>query len=198
MTETLAAEPVVEPPTRFTKDHLDWLTWLVPLPVEKFTEAHYDALVQRSRVKNEYFRLLARDPDILRERTLTDLDIFLNTDRGLPRADREIAATAASRVNGCVYCASVHAGFAVTASGRADEVQAILDDGVSARTEPRWDAIVDSTAALTRTPVAFGDPELDALTTAGLDELEILDTVMAGAFFNWANRLMLSLGEPTR
>ena len=31
---------------------------------------------------------------------------------------------------------------------------------------------------------------------AGLDDLAILDVINAAAFFNWANRLMLSLGEP--
>jgi alkylhydroperoxidase family enzyme len=30
-----------------------------------------------------------------------------------------------------------------------------------------------------------------------LDELEIADVIHGAAFFNWANRLMLSLGEPT-
>ena len=30
----------------------------------------------------------------------------------------------------------------------------------------------------------------------GLQELEILDVMQAGAFFAWANRLMLTLGEP--
>jgi alkylhydroperoxidase family enzyme len=31
---------------------------------------------------------------------------------------------------------------------------------------------------------------------AGLDDLAIADVIHAAAFFNWANRLMLSLGEP--
>ena len=30
----------------------------------------------------------------------------------------------------------------------------------------------------------------------GLDDLAISDVIQAAAFFNWANRLMLSLGEP--
>ena len=30
-----------------------------------------------------------------------------------------------------------------------------------------------------------------------LDDLAIADVIQAAAFFNWANRLMLSLGEPT-
>jgi len=197
MTEELAPQPEVTAPPRFTQQQLDWLPWLQPLPEDDFTEHHYEALVQRSRVKNPYFRLLARDPDILRERTKTDLDIFYNTDAGLPRADREIAATAASRVNGCVYCASVHSGFASHHSKRSDDVQRLLDEGVSARIDPRWDAVVDAAAALTATPPRFGAAELSALVDAGLDELEVLDAIMAGSFFNWANRLMLSLGEPS-
>jgi alkylhydroperoxidase family enzyme len=35
------------------------------------------------------------------------------------------------------------------------------------------------------------------LRASGLDEVAILDVINSGAFFNWANRLMLSLGEPT-
>lgn len=194
-----AVIPVPEnlvPPTRFTQDTLDWEPRVEPLAPEDFTEHHYEALVQRSRVKNPYFRLLARDPDILRERTKTDLDIFLNTAAGLPRAERELAATAASRVNGCVYCASVHAAFTTQHSGRRDDVQRVLDEGVTARIDPRWDAITDAVVALTATPPAFGSDEIATLDAAGLDDLEVLDTILAGAFFNWANRLMLSLGEP--
>jgi alkylhydroperoxidase family enzyme len=34
------------------------------------------------------------------------------------------------------------------------------------------------------------------LRAAGLDDAEIVDVINGAAFFNWANRLMLSLGEP--
>jgi alkylhydroperoxidase family enzyme len=34
------------------------------------------------------------------------------------------------------------------------------------------------------------------LRRSGLDDLAIADVIHAAAFFNWANRLMLSLGEP--
>ena len=183
-------------PTWFTQETLDWVPWVEPLPIDEVTDHHYEALVQRSRVKNPYFRLLVRDPDILRERTKTDLDIFLNTDAGLPRAERELAATAASRVNGCVYCASVHSAFTTQYSGRREDVQRLLDEGVSTRIDPRWDAIVDATVALTATPAEFGADEIAGLEAAGLDDLEVLDTILSGAFFNWANRLMLSIGEP--
>ena len=42
-----------------------------------------------------------------------------------------------------------------------------------------------------------GPEHVDRLRRAGLDDLAIADVVHAAAFFGWANRLMLSLGEPT-
>lgn len=195
--ERLPPAPRVTEPRCFTQEPLGWKPWLEPLPVADFTERHYEALVERDRVHMPYFRLLARDPEALRERTLTDLDIFFNADAGLPRAERELAAAAASRFNACVFCASVHSRFAVENGADRGQVQRLLDEGVSVRLAPRLDAIVDAAVALTETPSRFGPGEVAALRAAGLDELSLLDVIQAGAFFNWANRLMLSIGEPS-
>lgn len=199
--ERLPEAPRVNEPPRFTQEALGWKPWLEPLPVAEFTERHYEALVERDRVHMPYFRLLARDPEALRERTLTDLDIFHNPDAGLPRAERELAAAAASRLNGCVFCASVHSRFASENGADSDEVQRLLDEGVGVRFAgdrgALWNALVAATAALTATPPRFGAVEIAQLRAAGLGGLELLDAIQAGAFFNWANRLMLSLGEPT-
>jgi alkylhydroperoxidase domain protein len=183
-------------PHAFTRAEVGWLPWLEPLPVEELTERHYDGLVDRPRASSDYFRLLARDPEILKARTLVDKDIFYNTAEGLPRAERELAATAASRVNGCVFCASVHARFAAHYSKSPELVDRLLDEGISAELGERWEAIVAASAALTATPIAFDTSHVDRLREAGLDELEIADVVHGAAFFNWANRLMLSIGRP--
>ena len=195
--ETLPQPPRVSEPPRFTQDQLGWKPWLEPLATADFTERHYTALVERERVHMPYFRLLARDPEALLERTLTDLDIFHNPDAGLPRGERELAAAAASRFNGCVFCASVHARAASENGLSRDDVQRLLDEGVSARISSRLDALVDATVALTATPIRFDATHLESLRAVGLDELSQLDAIQAGAFFNWANRLMLSLGEPS-
>ena len=50
--------------------------------------------------------------------------------------------------------------------------------------------------ALTAIPIDFGPDHVERLAKAGLDDLAILDVINAASFFNWANRLMLSLGEP--
>ncbi len=133
---------------------------------------------------------------MLGARTRTDKDIFYNPEGGLPRAERELAATAVSRVNGCIFCASVHARFATRHSGRGEDIDRLLADGVSADLGPRWNAVTAAAERLTRTPTAFDADDVRNLRENGLRDDEIADLVFASAFFNWANRLMLSLGEP--
>ncbi|GER16790.1 alkylhydroperoxidase domain protein [Variovorax boronicumulans] len=195
-TESTLTHPGNTHPRSFTQAQLEWLPWLEPLPEDELTERHYAGLVDASRAKSPYFRLLARDPDILGARTRTDKDIFYNPEAGLPRAERELSAAAASRFNGCIYCASVHARFASHFSQRTDDVQRLLDEGVQADLGARWNAIVQASVALSATPSTFGSAHVDALRAQGLDDLAIADVVHGAAFFNWANRLMLSLGEP--
>jgi alkylhydroperoxidase domain protein len=196
MTETVILYPENHEPTEFTLAMLDWLPWLAPPAEDALTERQRASLVDPARSKSAYFRLLARDPDILEARTRTDKDIFYNTSSGLPRAERELAAASTSRHNGCIYCASVHARHATTFSKRGEDVQRLLDVGVSADLGERWNAIVAASVALTVTPIAFGPAHVERLREAGLDDAEIVDVINGSAFFNWANRLMLSLGEP--
>lgn len=191
--KTLTPPPHTEPVV-FTRDMLDWLPWLEPMAEADMTERHLASLVDAARVKSPYFRLLARDPDVLEARTRTDKDIFYNPEAGLPRAERELAAAATSRLNGCIYCASVHARFAATYSKRVDDVQRLLDEGVDARLDERWDAIVAASVALTTIPMTFGKEHVERLRQVGLDDAAIADLIGAASFFNWANRLMLSLG----
>jgi alkylhydroperoxidase domain protein len=193
--KTLTPPPHTEPVV-FTRDMLDWLPWLEPMAEADMTEHHIKSLVDAARVKSPYFRLLARDPDVLEARTRTDKDIFYNPEAGLPRAERELAAAATSRLNGCIYCASVHARFAATYSKRVDDVQRLLDEGVEAKLDERWEAIVAASVALTALPMTFGTDHVERLRKVGLDDAAIADLIGAAAFFNWANRLMLSLGVP--
>ncbi|MET3381724.1 alkylhydroperoxidase domain protein [Variovorax paradoxus] len=194
--ESALSHPHNTHPNAFTQAQLEWLPWLEPLPEAELTERHFAGLVDASRAKSPYFRLLARDPDILGARTRTDKDIFYNPEAGLPRAERELSAAAASRYNGCIYCASVHARFASHFSQRTDDVQRLLDEGVKADLGERWNAIVAASVALSATPSAFGAEHIEQLRAQGLDDLAIADVIHGAAFFNWANRLMLSLGEP--
>ncbi|MDQ1123983.1 alkylhydroperoxidase domain protein [Microbacterium trichothecenolyticum] len=196
-TDLVTEHDGIRRPDAFTQDGLGWVPWLAPVEREDLTPEQIEALIEPARAAMPYFRLLARDPAALEARTLTDLDIFTNTDGGLPRAARELSAATASRLNGCVFCAFVHAAFATRESGRRDDVQRLLDDGVAAELgDEQWNAVAAASAALAVTPPALSEVHVARLRDAGLDDAAIVDAVNGAAFFSWANRLMLSLGEP--
>jgi len=183
-------------PSHFVNHPLGWLPWIAPLEKEELNDEHIDALIKPERAGIAYFRLLARDPDALKARTLTDLDIFYNTEGGLSRADRELAATVVSRYNGCEYCATVHQARCIDEGGESAAVQRLLDEGIAADLgSKKWDLIRRTAVALTSTPFAFDAAQCAELREFGFDEQSILDLIYSSAFFNWANRLMLTLGQ---
>jgi alkylhydroperoxidase domain protein/CMD domain protein len=185
-------------PAEFTVAQLEWTPWLEPLNLAAASPKQATAL-EGQRRNSPYFRLLALDVDVLVERTATDRGIFY-TPGGAPRPDRELAAAATSRLNGCIYCTSVHARLAAQLSKRDADIDRLLKLGVASGTPldlgDRWQAVVDAAVALARTPSAATSAHIDRLREVGLTDLEILDVLQAGAFFAWANRLMLTLGEP--
>jgi uncharacterized peroxidase-related enzyme len=181
----------------FTRGELDWRPWVAPLDLNTANEAQLVALkvTPSNRAVGAYSLVLAHDPEALSERSPLYNGIMFGA-KGLPRADRELGAVAASRINGCAYCASVHA-LRFTQLTKEPEVRArIQADGVEAALDPRRKAILDYSAKLTRDPAAIGPADAAPLRAQGLTDLEILDLTHAVAMFAWANRLMQTLGEP--
>ena len=187
-------------PTVFTQDNLDWEAWLTARTQDSLSAEESLTLKKFGQLNSEYFLLLAHHSKILEIRTLIDKDIFF-TSGGLPRWEREFAAAVVSKVNGCIYCASVHARKAsqYEKSRRIDvdkllatPAGSILADGF----DDRLSAITDLVASLSTTPIQVTSSQIEILRGLGLSELELLDLIQSSAFFSWANRLMLSLGEP--
>ncbi|MBV4365083.1 alkylhydroperoxidase domain protein [Erwinia phyllosphaerae] len=185
--------------TAFTQLELGWEPWLAAKPLAEFNADEQITLAKFGHSDSDYFRLLARNLPLLEQRTLTDKGIFY-TQGGLPRAERELAAAVVSKVNGCIFCASVHARKASQLSKDNEAVQKLLDVApggqLSHGQSPRWQAVVELAAALSVTPPRATQRQADALREQGLDTLALLDLIQSSAFFAWANRLMLTLGEP--
>jgi uncharacterized peroxidase-related enzyme len=183
----------------WTTDFLDWHPWVETLDEAGVTPELREAAdrILQKRVGSPYYEVLANDLESVRTRTALFSDIF-ESDGGAPRADRELAATATSRVNGCVYCASVHARLFVNLTKQRALTLRFLDEGIETELPERERAIVDFSDKLTRDPESVVPGDFDALRTAGFDDLALQDVVQGAAIFANANRLMLTLGEPRR
>lgn len=181
----------------YTSETLDWKSWLPVLELDSATPEQL-AVLDSSHPKarsSDYYCLLAHQPRILQERS-TAFNAIMYAPGGLSRAERELASAAVSRINGCVYCASVHAQRFEQLAKRNDVIVQLFAEPTTAGTTSRERAVVQIAIALTQAPAQFSATDLTAAQAAGLTALEMLDLVHATAIFAWANRLMLNLGEP--
>ena len=181
----------------FTNATLGWKAWLDTVQLDKAT-AEQMAVLESSHPKakvSDYYLLLVHQAEILDQRSIA-FNAIMYAPGGLSRAERELASTVVSRVNGCVYCASVHAQRFEQLAKRQDVIAQVFADPATAGTTERERAIVAFSIELTLQPNDIPDSSLQRLADAGLNDAEILDLIHAIAIFAWANRLMLNLGEP--
>lgn len=181
----------------FTNESLEWDAWLDVIRLEDASEDQVKVL-EESNVKaktSDYYLFLAHQPDILRQRSAA-FNAIMYAPGGMSRAERELGSLVTSRINGCVYCASVHAQRFEQLAKRNDTVKQVFDSPYGAGVDAREQAIAKFSAELTEQPGEVGAAQVKALADAGLTELEVLDLIHSVAIFAWANRLMLNLGEP--
>ncbi|KJK20629.1 alkylhydroperoxidase [Burkholderiaceae bacterium 16] len=181
----------------FTNEVLDWKAWLDVVQVDQATHGQV-AVLEESHPKakvSDYYLFLVHQPEILRQRS-SAFNAIMYAPGGMARAERELASTVVSRVNGCVYCASVHAQRFEQLAKRNDVITQVFEDPHSAGTTARERAISQFSIELTERPDAVSADSLRALREVGVSDAEILDLIHSIAIFAWANRLMLNLGEP--
>jgi uncharacterized peroxidase-related enzyme len=181
----------------FTLQALDWDSWLETVALAQATPEQI-AVLEKSlptAKTSPYYLLLVHDVAALGQRSPL-FNAVMYGPRGLPRAERELATVAVSYINGCAYCASVHARRFAELTKQPEVMQRLFDQGLDTELEPRRRAIVDFAAKLTRAPQRMTASDLAPLRAVGLSDLEIFDLTHAAAMFAWANRLMQTLGEP--
>ncbi|MDO5680967.1 MAG: peroxidase-related enzyme [Pelistega sp.] len=194
------AKPLIDAAIKikgFTNETLGWKAWLDVVDVERATAAQIEVLeASHPQAKtSDYYLLLVHEPEILNHRSTT-YNAIMYAPGGLNRADRELGALTVSRINGCVYCASVHAQRFEQLAKRNQIVADVFTDPASAGDNARDKAIIELATKLTEAPEAFVAADIQPLKNLGLNEKEILDLIHSVAIFGWANRLMLNLGEP--
>jgi uncharacterized peroxidase-related enzyme len=196
---TPAAGGTRPPRLGFTLDELVWEPRIRPVPPDDPSGGRADGggRPPKAAPSSPYYRTLAHDPAVLAERSAL-YDAVMYHRGGVSRADRELAALAVSRVNGCRYCASVHGRRLVQLTKDPVLAQQIVEGTSADALDERSRAIVDLAQQLTRTPPAPIARQLGTLREAGFSKAELLDLVEVVALFAWANRLMQTLGDPRR
>jgi uncharacterized peroxidase-related enzyme len=190
-----------EPIKEFTTVIPFWDPRVTPVELEMATDEQLEAMkVTVSDTKiGAYTLALALDPETLQQRTPLFNGIMYGRG-GLSRAETELGAVAASVVNRCIYCASVH-------SNRYNQLtkdETVMDSifasgdgaGDDANIDPRQKALLNFATKLSRCPSEAVKEDMERLVENGLGMDEVLDLVLSASLFGWANRLMHVLGDP--
>ena len=174
-----------------------WKPRLTPLDLDDATKEQREAMkvTPSNTGVSEYVRVLAHDPETLKERTPL-FNGIMYSHGGLSRAETELGAVAASVYNRCVYCAAVHSSRYNELTGNDTVMERIFKSGELADIDARQSAILRFATKLSKCPSEAEKSDIEELVENGLAMDEILDLVLSVSLFGWANRLMHVLGEP--
>ncbi|NJQ04322.1 peroxidase-related enzyme [Streptomyces lonarensis] len=193
-----AARPIPAPPVAFTTAPLVWHPWVQAVDADRLSAAQRAVLDRHATLSTDspYYRTLLHDPVALDHRTHL-YNALMYGRGGLARADRELVTLVASRVNGCAYCAGVHARkFARMVRDEQLTDQLLAHGSAALDADPRRQAVARFAERLAAPAPTADGADLAAVRAAGLDGAELLDLVHCAALFGWANRLMQTLGAP--
>lgn len=113
----------------------------------------------------------------------------------LSRPEKEMIAVVVSVTNGCVYCKTHHAVALNNYWKDEARVTKLIADYKIAGLSFREAAMCTFAIHLTKYPAQHeNNDHTNTLKIAGLTDEGILDTVLVTAYFNFVNRIVLSLG----
>ena len=174
------------------------LSWL-DLPQAPSTPELED-LFERTRQKLGYVRngqrAIAHRPALAVAQDVLSRAVNSDQPGGLSRRDRELIALVVSAENRCVTCVFAHAAALRQESQDPMWVDQVIANYRHAQLTARERALADFAIAATRAPGELGPEHLDALRTAGVGEVGIIDAAAVTAYFNFSNRLNSALGVP--
>lgn len=132
------------------------------------------------------------------ESIVNHMDLYMEimfTRSDLSRSEREMMAVVVSVDNDCEYCRLHHA-EALHHYWRSDvKLSLLTDDFHKAGLSKKEIALCEFARELTLHPGSFQDDSMiDKLRETGLTDNAILDATLVVSYFNFVNRIVLSLG----
>ncbi|MBA3899035.1 MAG: peroxidase-related enzyme [Bacteroidetes bacterium] len=113
----------------------------------------------------------------------------------LSRAEREMLAVVVSAANNCAYCQHHHGSALNQYWKDGQKVKSLRNDYKILELTVRERALCDYAHNLTLNPQEYeGQHKLTELKEAGFEDRAILDATLVISYFNFVNRMVLSLG----
>jgi uncharacterized peroxidase-related enzyme len=165
-----------------------------PGHAEGYLKEIYDNLLEKRGRIAAVHQIQSLRPESIRQHMDLYMEIMFSRSE-LTRPEREMIAVVVSAANHCPYCIAHHGEALNHYWKNPQKVENLAADFLSLALDPREMAMCRFANLLTLNPGAHEDRDhTDMLRKAGLSDEGILDVVLVTAYFNFVNRIVLSLG----
>lgn len=154
----------------------------------------YDDLIEKRGQLAEVHKIQSLRPESIVKHIDLYMEIMFSKSL-LSRAQREMMAVVVSLSNGCEYCATHH-GAALNAYWKDEQrLTEFKKDFYKVNLSPTEIALCEYAQKVTENPAQATQTDLTlALKNQNLADEAILDATLVVAYFNFVNRIVLSLG----
>lgn len=154
----------------------------------------YDDLIQKRGQLAEVHKIQSLRPESIVKHIDLYMEIMFSKSE-LSRAEREMMAVVTSVSNNCHYC-QIHHSQALHNYWKDEErIIRLRNNYYDANLSEKELLLCRFAENLTIQPEDFKEPDtIDSLKKAGLSDEAILDATLVVAYFNFVNRIVLSLG----
>lgn len=157
-------------------------------------KAVYDELIQKRGGLSQVLQIQSLHPATIKSHLQLYLDIMF-AQSPLSRAEREMIAVVVSAANQCTYCQVHHTTALLHYWKDKDKVEGLRKDFTTADLSAKEKAMCAYAVGLTVHPQAQAQADFTPeLRNVGLSDRAILDVTLVTAYFNFVNRMVLSLG----
>lgn len=154
----------------------------------------YDDIVKKRGKLAEVHKIQSLRPESIVHHMDLYLEIMFSRSQ-LSRAEREMIAVVVSSANGCSYCKQHHGQALLHYWKDQDKISKLQLSRYDSSLSTGEKALCEYARSLTLNP---GDHEkhdfTQSLKNAGFSDHAILDATLVVAYFNFVNRIVLSLG----
>ena len=159
----------------------------------RLKEVYDDLISSRGKIA-EVHKIQSLNPESI----VNHMDLYMTIMYGkspLKRVRREMMAVVVSKANDCEYCQTHHADAVNHYWKDEERVAQLKRDYTQLELSDQDRALCDYAWEVTKNPGKTNAPSFtNTLKEKGLTDREILDGTLVIAYFNFVNRLVLSLG----
>ena len=172
------------------------MSWINEVEYEKAegkTKEVYDRIKkQRGKLSN-----IMKVQSLMPEAMDHHLDLYLSImfkDRSLSREKCEMIGVVVSSINGCDYCVNHHAEALNHFWRDKEKLRELRENYENIDISKKDNKMLDFVKRSTEKPNSIEEKDVDALRKVGFSDKEILNIAMITSYFNFVNRIALSLG----